>query len=196
MVTLLSRFGHGLSASQVQEVETEMAQQLLDKRTPSTNSDVFVPSNIQPESFVQFCWDNNNILEETLTGTGTTHCTNGIAIQRKIHMPMAEPCLPPVQPTAAKSRHNWSIAVPTKVSTEYVPGHRVGPRPIHLDMTTVTLPDMDIKDSILSEDFAWFLCQLQSTDSNFLGSKIWSKQHLDGLPAMDCLHAMMSSDRA
>ena len=73
MVTLLNRFGHAFSASQVQEVETGMAQQLLDKHSTGIDSDVFVPSNIRPESFVQFCWDNNDILEETLTGTGTTH---------------------------------------------------------------------------------------------------------------------------
>ena len=76
VVSLLNRFGHGLSVTQMQEVEAGMAQQLIAQRSSSTEKDVFVPSNIQPgTSFVQVCSDNNDLLEETLTGIETTHCT-------------------------------------------------------------------------------------------------------------------------
>ena len=34
--------------------------------------------------------DNNDLLEETLTGIGTTHCTNGIAIQRQVQLAMPQ----------------------------------------------------------------------------------------------------------
>ena len=46
VVSLLNRFGHGLSATQMQEVEAGMAQQLIEQRSSSIEKDVFVPSNI------------------------------------------------------------------------------------------------------------------------------------------------------
>ena len=80
-VTLLNRYGHGLSRTQISEIETGMAEKILAQQDGHTT---FVPSNISRSgTFVQFCWDNNDINEETLTGHGTTHCTNGIAIQRQ-----------------------------------------------------------------------------------------------------------------
>ena len=104
VVSLLNRFGHGLSATQMQEVEAGMAQQQIAQRSSSTEKDVFVPSNIQPgTSFVQVCWVINDLLEETLTGIGTTHCTNGIAIQRQVQLAMPQTQSVPMQPTSKGS---------------------------------------------------------------------------------------------
>ena len=102
VVTLLNRYGHGLSASQVQEAEASMARDLLEQGGPG--ADAFVPSSIKPCSFVQVCWDNNDVLEETLTGTGTTHCTNGIAVQRQTHLAKCKP-LSNVRPYPADRVH-------------------------------------------------------------------------------------------
>ena len=122
VVSPLNRFGHGLSATQMQEVEAGMAQQLIAQRSSSTSTekDVFVPSNIQPgTSFVQVCWDNNDLLEETLTGIGTTHCTNGIAIQRQVQLAMPQTQSVPMQPTS-KGRRRRSIVILPEVNLEYV----------------------------------------------------------------------------
>ena len=120
VVSLLNRFGHGLSVTQMQEVEAGMAQQLIVQRSSSTEKDVFVPSNIQPgTSFVQVCWDNNDLLEETLTGIGTTHCTNGIAIQRQVQLAMPQTQSVPMQPTS-KGRRRRSIVILPEVNVEYV----------------------------------------------------------------------------
>ena len=59
VVTLLNRLGHGLSASQVGEIEAGMSQQILSRQTDSACA--FVPSNITPSSFVHLVWDNNDI---------------------------------------------------------------------------------------------------------------------------------------
>ena len=75
VVELLSKFGHGISRSTLDRVETLIADEQLKKTT-------LIPNTIQPNVFTMFCWDNNDILEETVSGKGTTHCTNGIAIQR------------------------------------------------------------------------------------------------------------------
>ena len=47
-------------------------------------SAAFIPSNIAcacQATPITLCWDNNAILEETPTGLGITHITNGIVVQ-------------------------------------------------------------------------------------------------------------------
>ena len=76
-ITLLNRFGHGLALTQLREVEAGMAEKMMDQQ-----DGVFEPTNISKgKGFVHFCWDDNDINEETPSGSGTTHCTNGIIIQ-------------------------------------------------------------------------------------------------------------------
>ena len=75
VVTLLNKFGHGMSYSQVEEVETALAEEdLKDEAVP-------LPTNIDGGASVVLAVDNN-LLEETTTGAKTTHCTNSIVIQR------------------------------------------------------------------------------------------------------------------
>ena len=56
---------------------------------------VIITKTIRPNVPVVFCWDNSDINEETLSGHGTTHCTNGIVIQCEVQsvyaMPEANP---------------------------------------------------------------------------------------------------------
>ena len=85
IVSLLNRFGHGLPNSQMQEIDTAIAEQRLQ----AESSEVFIPSNIvRCGQTISFCWDNNDILEETLSGMRTTHCTNGIILQRQLCGPL------------------------------------------------------------------------------------------------------------
>ena len=44
------------------------------------NQKVVLPGTIQPNVFPTLAWDNIDRLEETLTGGGTTHRVNGIAV--------------------------------------------------------------------------------------------------------------------
>ena len=77
VVTLLNRFGHALSLPQINEIEVSTAETVLQR-----DLQAFVPTSIcQGGHFVHFCWDNNNLNENTLSGANTTHCTNGILIQ-------------------------------------------------------------------------------------------------------------------
>ena len=93
---MLNQLGHGYSASRIEEYETAIAERFLASVGPDG---VFVPSNIDRTRPVVFCWDNNDLMEETATGEGTTHCTNGIsssgAAQQKVHHhDMTEPDIP------------------------------------------------------------------------------------------------------
>ena len=60
------------------------------EQTQRAQQGIILPSNIKPNVFTTFCWDNNDLSEQTLSGSGTTHCTNGILLQREVHT-----CEPP-----------------------------------------------------------------------------------------------------
>ena len=86
VITLLNRYGQRISYNQVLQIETRLAEEQLETEV----NGVILPRIIQPNVFSIFCWDNIDILEETLSGQGTTHCTNGIVVQSQV----AE-CKPP-----------------------------------------------------------------------------------------------------
>ena len=48
-----------------------------------TDRKEILPPNINKDKNVitHFCWDNFDLIEETLSGAGTTHSTHGIVIQ-------------------------------------------------------------------------------------------------------------------
>ena len=82
VLTLFNRFGHASSLSKIDEIEASMAEKVLQQV-----GQAYVPTSIcQGGHFVHFCWDNNNLNEDTLSGANTTHCTNGILIQRKVQL--------------------------------------------------------------------------------------------------------------
>ena len=76
----MNRFSHKLSFSQI-EAKTAIAEHELAHQ----QNDVLLPSICVPGVPAILCWDNNNVLEETLSDEGTTQCKNGIVIQRKVH---------------------------------------------------------------------------------------------------------------
>ena len=61
------------------EVETAIAEEILKE----TDNTVVIPSNIDTTWPVLWAYDNYDINEDTGTG-GTTHCTNGIVLQRSV----------------------------------------------------------------------------------------------------------------
>jgi len=64
LVTLLNRFGHGLSSSQIEELETAIAKQQIT----NLRKGVLLPNVCSPSVSAVFCWDNNDLQEETLSG--------------------------------------------------------------------------------------------------------------------------------
>ena len=64
VVTILNRFGHGLSYSQIEELETALAEKEIERQ----RGGVLLPSVCSPGVPGLFCWDNNDLQEETLSG--------------------------------------------------------------------------------------------------------------------------------
>lgn len=71
---ILNGLGHCSSNSQV----LEHAELQLQR------GDTYIPPNITVQVQATLVWDNNDFGEETLSGKGTTHDTNGTVIHRPI----------------------------------------------------------------------------------------------------------------
>lgn len=160
VVSILNRFGHGMSRSQLQAIENDLAEKQLDKEIG-----VCLPSNCQPNVFATFCWDNNDLSEETLSGKGTTHCTNGIVIQKKV-----DGCAPkPAQTVSTQNRGQRSTTLVPDFVLPYSAGKRVGPSravPVDVEILEKTKQILCQRQA-QHVDFAWFLARLPLQETLF-----------------------------
>ena len=118
LVHILNRLGHSLSYSQVEEIDTALCLQKLSL----SDGQPVLPRDIHAGVFTTLAWDNIDRLEETVSGKGTSHRVNGIAVQPKSQSPEAmnpEPCLPKKK---KRSINTEPLMLPT-----YNAGARVGP---------------------------------------------------------------------
>lgn len=120
LIQILNRLGHTISYSQLQENDTALC---LQKLAAASNKSIILPENIQPYLFTNLAFDNIDRLEETLSGGGTSHRVNGIAVQPRVYGPH-----PPKQklPAVPKMKQR-SIMVDEKPLQVYISGERVGP---------------------------------------------------------------------
>lgn len=123
LIQMLNRLGHGVSYSQLEENDTALC---LQKLAATQNQNVVLPTPLQPCIFTNLAWDNIDRLEETLTGKGTSHRVNGIAVQPKINGPL----LPrPALPVIEKQKQRTVSSQHSELET-YIAGKRVGPQPL------------------------------------------------------------------
>ena len=64
LITILNRFGHALSYTQIEELETALEEREIEKQQDG----MLIPSTCSVAVPGVFCWDNNDLLEETLSG--------------------------------------------------------------------------------------------------------------------------------
>ena len=96
-------------------------------------------------------------------GKGTTHCTNGIVLQRT---PLT--CaLPPDTSNNQNHSKNRSISC---ISTDVLPYHsgpRQGPDALQIDVTTIKQASPEIADYARVIDFGWILCRMPIENTLF-----------------------------
>ena len=88
LITMLSRMGHCSSYDDVEAMDTSIAKYIIAK------TDIFgvvLPSNMSTGVFVQVAGDNNDINEDTLDGTRTTHATTLVLFRRGQFGPAPKP---------------------------------------------------------------------------------------------------------
>lgn len=134
LIKILNRLGHGISYSQLEEIDTALC---LKKMATADEPKAFIPSNIVPLVPVCLAYDNIDRIEETLSGSGTSHRVNGIVVQSKV--PTAEP---PERLVSAITKSKQRSIGHTSVQLQpYKAGVRHGPPPM-------TAEDVDIKDAV------------------------------------------------
>lgn len=120
LIQILNRCGHGVSYSQIEELNTAL---WLQKLSRVSQNEVPMPGNIIPHINTTLAWDNIDRLEETLSGEGTSHRVNGIAIQTK----MFGPHLPPQPiPEVVKSKKRSLDCLTIPELPVYNAGERCG----------------------------------------------------------------------
>lgn len=114
LINLFYKAGHVVSYKHVLNLDTAMAQSVLDDLDPATGG--IVPQNIVPDRFVQFSADNIDILDASLDGKNTFHATQMTAWQRG----------PPADMVSLNNLHcrtNGKLNVPHTFHTCIVPPH-------------------------------------------------------------------------
>ena len=72
---MLNHFGHCISHASVLELETAVYHNILQ------STSLWLVSVSADSKKKNFCWDNFDLQEETVSGSGTTHSTRDIVIQ-------------------------------------------------------------------------------------------------------------------
>lgn len=184
VITLLNRFGHGIAITQLQELETCFAEQHLKEQE---GENAYLPEPLLAGPFVTLCWDNNDLCEETLSGHGTTHCTNGIAIQRQAFGPQ------PVGKAGSQTQRSRRRSVAPRFCEvlPYNAGTRCGPPKSNVDASLIGTPS-EVHEEFRSDDFAWLLARFSASESTFIGT-LPGGQNLPSWSAFNA--AVQSSDK-
>ena len=122
LIRMLNRLGHGISYTQLEENETALC---LQKLMATESHKVALTAAIKPFIFTTLAWDSIDRIEETLTGSGTSHRVNGIGVQKMTDESNVANELPAIE--RQKQRSVPSSFQELKV---YIAGKRVGPNPL------------------------------------------------------------------
>ena len=155
LIQIINRCGHGVSYTQLEEIDTALC---LQKMAKASEDRVPLPEKIQLYVNTTLAWDNIDRLEETLSGEGTSHRVNGIAVQPRVFGPQ----LPPQsEPVIVKERKH-SIDIPPSFIPVYNAGDRVGPP----SRKYVEVKCETVVRNAWKKNLLWVLTRLHATANN------------------------------
>ena len=121
---MLNKSSHGMSYTQLEENDTTLS---LRKLASSLDEKVSLPASIKPHFFTNLAWDNIDRIKETLSGKGTSHRVNGIAVQPRVF----GPDLSPKECPRIDKRKQRTLSTEHQPQLDvYVAGSHVGPHPL------------------------------------------------------------------
>ena len=205
IITMLNRLGHSINYHAVEEIETELAYAILDRKEAC-------PAGSVPGVPCGLAFDNYDELTNTLSGADTLHDTMGIMYQSK----------PPVA-AVGNQVQNQMVAGPNQVQNQVVAGpvlptitKKSRKRRRKLDVPDTALPPyrkkprMDgfsyemkeyrvgsIDASILSRklDFLWMIAHALEVDKIPMWTGFNSQNYIDPIPKQAVLY-MPNIDRS
>lgn len=179
VIATLSKLGHAVSYSHLEENDTALC---LQKLASTLNHKAILPSSIQPHVFTNLAWDNIDRIEETLSGKGTSHRVNGIAVQATVYGPqLPKDPLPQVQKLGQRT-----LSIPEDLDqlTPYFAGARVGPYPLH----TLDILDDGCQEAAKlarNKDLLWLVSRLKDNENSvpaWTGFNIKTRNDIDISP--------------
>ena len=193
LVSTLNRYGHGIFHSQLEEINIALCMQKM----ATTKSEIALPANIQPHVSTTLAWDNIDRLEETLSGEGTSHRVNGIAVQA-IHFgphPLTEQ-----QPGIARSKQRSVEPLDVVALPIYKAGERQGPKP----RAYVEVNDQEALENARRKNLLWVLVRIHAQVSQkvngWIGYSILARNEIEArqdnigyLPTIDAPATSMST---
>ena len=81
LIKILNRLGHGMSYDKLEEMDTALC---LNKLSMEPDLGVILPTKTYPGAPTTMAFDNIDRIEETLSGSCTSHRVNGIIIQPQV----------------------------------------------------------------------------------------------------------------
>ena len=144
-----------------------------------------IPAHIDHASPVIFCWDNNDLTEETLSGRGTTDCTSGIVIERATDAGHKATTQPPRELQKKQSKRRSVKAMPAPL-VEHNAGTHCGPQPATIPEDADNNPSLNEPQSqglnskefeaAIDFDLVWLLLQICTKHSKLFGRPEADKQ--------------------
>ena len=144
-----------------------------------------LPSNINQGIFSIFAFDNNDLLEETLSGHGNIHCTNGIVIQRQ---QIGQRAYQEQDSNKKKTKKHSFEGAQVQV-LHYYSGKRLNPDAINLSEDQLKSTSR-IQEMANQTDFGWLLVKISLKDNLFQ-----IQQENQVVPSWKTFNAIISKDQ-
>ena len=151
-----------MSYSQLEDNDTALC---LQKLATGLNHRVALPASIKPYVFTNLAWDNIDRLEETLTGKGTSHRVNGIAVQAKVYGPY----LPRAELPHVEKKKQRSVSAEHQELEVYITGARVGPQPLPTRETDVQEAEK-VAQVACRKNLVWIVSRQADQDNQLIPS--------------------------
>ena len=163
IIKAINKFGHGMSYTQLEENDTALC---LQKLTSGLNERVVLPASIKSHVFTTLAWVNIDRIEEILSGKGTSHRVNGIAVQPKVFGPGPPPDdLPHIDKLKQRT---LSTEYQSQLDV-YVAGSRVGPHPLKTKDDYVCEANKAAR-SAHQKNMLWILARLANSEDQKIPS--------------------------
>ena len=104
----------------------KLIQVSVSRKLALSDGNIALPSNIHDSIFNILAWDNIDQLQETISGKGTFHRVNGIAVQAKYVGPQQVKVIPSIAESKQKSINtaknddsyiqHWAVSMTTNHS--------------------------------------------------------------------------------
>ena len=159
LIKVLNRFGHGISYSQPEEIDTALC---LQKLANGDESGVVIPSNMRPGIPTNLAYDNIDRIEENTQRSGN------LTQSEWYHSSASVPSVHQQKPnhTTTKSKTH-TIHVPTQPLPPYDPRIRVGP--LRMEHMKVNLEE--VKEEAQMKNHVWTLVRQQDTANQCISSR-------------------------